>query len=52
MTQKQTRKLIDFAITVSTAFVLYIAGAGLWVLILAPYAFWNFYDGMTRHGLR
>jgi len=47
------RQLLDMAITATFYFLLSeVAGAGLWGMLLLPYAAWNFYDGQTRGSLK
>lgn len=42
------RRIIDFVINATAAAILFLGGAGWWILILIPLSVWNFYDGATR----
>lgn len=46
------RRLIDASIGAVTYSILFASGAGLWALIIAPFAMWNYYDGKTRGELK
>ena len=45
------RRLVDIAIFLATFHALYFAGAGFWALLILPFGFWNYYDGLTRPGI-
>lgn len=45
------RRLIDICISFVTYLTISLAGAGWWALLIVPFGFWNFYDGMTREKL-
>lgn len=52
MTKLKKRILLSNAIDFSVTFLLYIAGAGMWALIVVPISVWSFYDGRTRDSLK
>lgn len=45
------RRIIDFCVLEICFLALYFAGAGLWAMLVAPLALWNYYDGATRSKL-
>lgn len=45
------RRWLDFSISIAMYLAMACAGAGLWALLVFPYAMWNYYDGATRRDL-
>lgn len=51
MSKRESRNVIDLFVHLVVISILIIAGAGLWSLIILPYAMWNHWRGMAHKDL-